>query len=97
MATSKINASSENVDASEAVHVGKQRSESVEMWERRPKMVPPAANASAMMCRIKAYVRYFVTASGMLNVEILNNVLGSVHQSSVYAHARSRYHIAGTY
>ena len=33
----------------EAVHVGKHRTESDEMWERSPKMTEATANARAMM------------------------------------------------
>ena len=54
MATSKIKARREKVDASEAVQVGKHSRDKVEMWERSPNMVPPAAKASATTCRMSA-------------------------------------------
>ena len=78
-----MSARREKEEASDAVQVGKHKTDRVDMWERRPKMTDAAAQARAMIWRMRVYVRYLVIVSGMLNSVTPNNVLGSGVKASV--------------
>ena len=63
----------------DAKHVGKHSTEREEMCDSSPKMVASTAQPSATTWIIRAYVRYFVMAVGMLKTDTLKMVFGSGH------------------